>query len=357
MNSIVKKPIWIISSDLTLAKETEHLMVIENGRVNVKDINMGVEIEGSPWYNVNENMSELAKFKFLNIEAGTETDLPDRQFVRITAACSSSVRMCISIFAFANSVSTNLEKEKNISSTPLSEDQDVLQKIEDEHDCVLAKPDNRGEQIEEFEKHIGYKLPADLRQFYLRFEQATLFNYFKILSFEEIEFLKKHRFPDGMIAASWLPFVDNGNVQEAYIAIDLSTTTSSGNPIIDLEAVKPDFYVAIGSCFNDFLTKTLRVGSDDCYWDVDKKLRLYTVHFTPGSRYFRSVNRQYWETLDDTPGSGTCQSDGCNNANLSVSAYCKQHHYERQEGHSCPFVENAVDFPERVEIIPIEANT
>lgn len=211
--------------------------------------------------------------------------------------------------------------------------------LEAEHECTPVDDEKSFDAIDAFEQKFKLTLPADMRRFYQQFNGALISDTCRILSIEEMTDRKTANESDESLPATWLTFADVWNSGEQMIAIDVTESNSHRNIVIDLEMDSSLFYCAFAKSFTEFLRCELHAEHPD-YWIGTADSQMQKVRYQPSSMYYRELDQAYWNALDETPGTLICKHDECDKANISVSVFCKQHHYE-QSGVPCPFVPGA----------------
>jgi len=87
---------------------------------------------------------------------------------------------------------------------------DILETISSLHETVPVRSKDRMSEIADFENLWGHKLPADMKKFYERFEEALLFDHYKIMSFDGANSYREGLYEPGAIPESWVVFTDCG---------------------------------------------------------------------------------------------------------------------------------------------------
>jgi hypothetical protein len=123
-------------------------------------------------------------------------------------------------------------------------------------------------QIEAFEARVGWQLDADLREFYLHCDGATLFRprphqTFWILSLADIRRSRvamRFQDDDTMGSPAWWTLVDLGD--DDYSILDVSRQEDGRYPILDAyHESYPKQVVQIAPSFRTWLDRTLRSGN------------------------------------------------------------------------------------------------
>ncbi len=223
----------------------------------------------------------------------------------------------------------------------------LLKLLEESQECIPVSEDEGHRAIESFKKETGLTLPSDMERFYERFESVLIFDSFKILSLQDSILINSELAQSIALPSSWKIFGDAWNSGEQYVAIDLLQKNSALNKIIDLEPDSSNQYYAFANSFTEVVSNVLQFEEKPDYWISNPDIVLQTISYRPGSAWYKENDLKYWNSLDDTPGTSTCKHPGCEKQNISVSAFCKQHHYE-QSGIPCPFVPDAIEVKERL---------
>lgn len=152
-------------------------------------------------------------------------------------------------------------------STPMSS---LLQQVSRDH---FPRPPATPEELEEFERRVGWKLDPDLRAFYLHCNGASLIQRqdspYKILPLSEIVRARvaiRREDDDKWGPASMyaLCYVRDGN----YVVLDVSRQIDGRYPLMDGDHETwpdPEYCTQIASSFSEFLEQILRTRRS-LYW-------------------------------------------------------------------------------------------
>jgi uncharacterized protein len=167
---------------------------------------------------------------------------------------------------------------------------------------------------------FGEPLPPDMRIFYERCSDVKIFNRYSILSLQKAIDVDRSQLPSGLIA------------------IDLSEPNGV-YPIIDLDCGDFD-YIVIALSFTEFIDKILAYGQDSNYWnDHNEQYGNAKVHLK--NSQVRKKYEEYWDSLGPETGSQRCMANGCENKNVKLSVFCRQHQFEQVHKVPCPFTSDA----------------
>ncbi|MGZ3460626.1 MAG: SMI1/KNR4 family protein [Archangium sp.] len=153
----------------------------------------------------------------------------------------------------------------------------LLEEVSREH---FPHPPVTPEEIEEFERRMGWKLDPDLRAFYLHCNGARLFepppsSPFRILPLSEIERGRAAIF--GEDDDQWGPpsIYAICDVQDGdYVMVDVSRQVDGRYPLLDgwKEAWRNKEYTwPLASSFSEFLAKALRSNGRQFWLDQHEK--------------------------------------------------------------------------------------
>ncbi|HZI15025.1 MAG TPA: SMI1/KNR4 family protein [Myxococcus sp.] len=128
-------------------------------------------------------------------------------------------------------------------------------------------------QVAEFEARVGWKLDADLREFYLHCDGATLFvsrdedPSYRILPLAEVRRARvamRGEDDDSMGPSSWYTLV---YCQDSdYVLVDVARQQEECYPLLDaFHETYPLHVRRIAASFSEFLERALR-GGDRLYW-------------------------------------------------------------------------------------------
>lgn len=178
---------------------------------------------------------------------------------------------------------------------------------------------------------FGEPLPPDMRIFYERCSDVKIFNRYSILSLQKAIDVDRSQLP-----RSWFPFCELPS--GGLIAIDLSEPNGV-YPIIDLDCGDFD-YIVIALSFTEFIDKILAYGQDSNYWnDHNEQYGNAKVHLK--NSQVRKKYEEYWDSLGSETGSQRCMANGCENKNVKLSVFCRQHQFEQVHKVPCPFTSDA----------------
>lgn len=149
----------------------------------------------------------------------------------------------------------------------------LLEQVSRQH---FPNPPASPEQLEEFERRVGWQLDLDLRAFYLHCDGADLFERpnapYRILPLARIVRARvaiRGKDDDSRGPASWYALCDvqDGN----YVVVDVGAAQGGHYPLIDGYREmfpNPEYCTRIAQSFSEFLEKALRSGGSH-YWLKD----------------------------------------------------------------------------------------
>jgi hypothetical protein len=186
-------------------------------------------------------------------------------------------------------------------------------------------------RIERFEASAGYRLPDDMREFYLGIDRAVLFGKAALLPVESLLRSGVALFgPEWteLEPASRFVFCDtrDGN----WIAVDLAQ-----GAILDCDHEVVGTRAVIARSFREFLHRSLCAEGEAFYLESEfEPLEIIEVpgHAAP-QRWLREMYRQ-WSTFPEV-GPGRCRR--CERLCVQHSVHCRRHHFEAIQGTSYPF--------------------
>jgi len=146
----------------------------------------------------------------------------------------------------------------------------LLQQVSRDH---FPRPPATPEELDEFERRVGWKLDPDLRAFYLHCNGASLIQRqdspYKILPLSELVRARVaiRREDDDKWGPAWmyaLCYVRDGN----YVVLDVSRQLEGRYPLMDGDHETwpdPEYRTQIASSFSEFLEQILRTRRS-LYW-------------------------------------------------------------------------------------------
>jgi hypothetical protein len=195
------------------------------------------------------------------------------------------------------------------------------------------------EELDQFAARTGLAIPADMRSFYKRFSSATLFGRYQFLP--PMQWVRTGAALQGpeweeSEPPSWYAFCDvfDGN----YLGIDLATTASGTNPILNCDHDDVAHRRVIAESFTEFLTWALRFPDDPFYLGIEFQ-PVTTIH-VPYNPPLSWLRREYhrW-SVDPEVGPETCRHPGCTRLHVHLSVFCRRHHFESIQRLPYPFDE------------------
>jgi cell wall assembly regulator SMI1 len=186
-------------------------------------------------------------------------------------------------------------------------------------------------RIERFEANAGYRLPDDMREFYLGIDRAALFGSASLLPVESWPSTGAAlRGPEWAEyePAPWFAFCDtcDGN----WVAIDLAQ-----NAILDCDHEDLETRRVIASSYREFLERSLRADGDAFYLESGfEPLALIKVPERAAPLGWLRETYRSWST---SPEIGPDRCRRCERLCIQHSVHCRRHHFEAIQGTSYPF--------------------
>lgn len=191
--------------------------------------------------------------------------------------------------------------------------------------CELATA-GAAAQLDAFERRSGFRLPADLRAFYLRVHRAELFGTYQLLP---VELLLRTghalRGPEWVESepASWYAFCDvyDGN----FVAIELEESAAGEHRILDCDHEEVSSRNVVATSFTEFLARAIS-GGESLYYLGLGPTPVVEVPYNPPRAW---LQQQYdrW-SKDPEVGPRVCREEGCGRLCVSLTVHCRRHHFE-----------------------------
>lgn len=204
---------------------------------------------------------------------------------------------------------------------------ELIDAVVTEHVSEPARADAAA-RLADLEELCGYRLPLDMRAFYLRLHRAELLDAYEILPLDEFRRTGAALQGDEWAESepdSWWAFCDTFNGD--WVGVDLAVSSSGGTWILDCDHESISPRRAIATCFADFLERAL--SSPDApryYLGSPLPFPSFEVPYQPPLGWLR---RHYLKwSLDPEVGPELCRIQACSKRRVSHSVHCRRHHFE-----------------------------
>jgi hypothetical protein len=222
-----------------------------------------------------------------------------------------------------------------LRDAPVTNLSKLFARIESHHHCTPAEAAAEA-RMRGFERASGFPLPFDLRAFYLRFDSATLFGRYDFLPLDRIcRTGAALGGPDWFDSepAPWFAFCSIGNGD--HVGIDLATN-GTDNFILDCDHDNTSSRRVIARSFTDFLAQLLTAKGDAYYLDsAFRPIAVIDVPYRPPLAWLREHYHKW--SQDPEVGPDRCRNSTCPRLAVSLSVFCRRHHFESINNVHYPF--------------------